>query len=104
VAGLGLRYLRINFSDMLGQPWTNPWRVAFSSVDILGLHNDSYANMTKLARVQMECVNVVISVRLELSTSLGFLCGLPTFPLLSANVVLIGSVDKSVVGSLNPRK
>jgi hypothetical protein len=104
VAGLRLRYLRINFSDMLGQPRTNPWHVAFSSMGILGLHNDSFANMMKLARVQMECVNVVISMHSELSTLLGFLCGLPTFPLLSANVVLIGSVDKSVVGSLNPRK
>ena len=52
----------------------------------------------------MECVNVAISMRLELSTALGLLCGLPTFPLLSAVVVLIGSIYKSVAGSLNPRK
>jgi hypothetical protein len=32
------------------------------------------------------------------------LCGLPTFPLLSAIVALIGSVHKSVAGYLNPRK
>jgi hypothetical protein len=66
VAGLGLRYFRINFADMLGQPRTNPLRVAFKSVEILGLHNDWYANMTELARVRMECVNVVRSIRSEL--------------------------------------
>ena len=104
MAGLGLRYLRIKFSDMLGRPRANPWRIAFGSVDILGLHNDWCANMTELARVRMECVNVAISMRSELSTLLGFLCGLPTFPLLSAVVALIGSIHKLVAGSLNPRK
>ena len=52
----------------------------------------------------MECVNVAISMRSELSTSPGFLCGLPTFPLLSAIIALIGSIHKLVAGSLNPRK
>ena len=104
MAGLGLRYLRIKFSDMLGRPRTNPWRIAFRSVDILGLHNDWCANMTELARVLIECVNVVRLMRSELSTASGFLCGLPTFPLLSAVVTLIGSIHKLVAGSLNPRK
>jgi hypothetical protein len=88
---------------MLGQPQTNPWRVAFRSVDILGLHNDWCANMTELARVLMECENVVRSMRSELPTALEFLCGLPTFPLLSAVVELIGSIHRLVAGSLNPR-
>jgi hypothetical protein len=52
----------------------------------------------------MECVNVAILIRLELSTALEFLCGLPTFPTLSPVVVLIGSVHKLVAGSLTPRK
>ena len=52
----------------------------------------------------MECVNVATSMRSELSTALGFLCGLPTFPLLSAVVPLIGSIHKLVAWSLNPRK
>jgi hypothetical protein len=52
----------------------------------------------------MKCVNVAISMCLELSTVLGFLCGLLTFPLLSAVVALIGSIHKLVAGSLNPRK
>jgi hypothetical protein len=89
---------------MLGQPWINPWRVAFRSMDILGLHNDWCANMTKLAQVLMECVNVARSMCSELSTALGFVCGFPTFPWLSAVVAFIGSVHKSVAGSLNPRK
>ncbi len=52
----------------------------------------------------MECVNVARLMRSELSTALGFLCGLPTFPLLSAIVELIGSIHKLVAGSLNPHK
>ena len=72
VAGLGLRYLRIIFSDMLGQQWTNPWCVAFRSLDILGLHNDWCANMMELAWVLMKCVKVARSMRLEWSTALGF--------------------------------
>jgi hypothetical protein len=89
---------------MLGQPQTNPLRVAFRSVEILGLHNDWCANMMELAQVKMECVNVARSIRSELLTTLGFLCGLPTFPMLSSFVTLIGSVHKSVAGSLKPRK
>ena len=52
----------------------------------------------------MECVNVTRLIRSELSTALGFLCGLPTFPMLSAVVALIDSVHKLVAGSLNPHK
>ncbi len=52
----------------------------------------------------MECVSVARSIRSELSITLGFLCGLPTFPLLSSVVALMGSVDKLVDGSLYPRK
>ncbi len=52
----------------------------------------------------MECVNVMRLMRSELSTVLGFLCGLPTFPLLSAVVELISSIHKLVAGSLNPCK
>ena len=40
VAGLGFRYLRINFSVKFGHPFRKPFRTAFSSVDIFGLHND----------------------------------------------------------------
>jgi hypothetical protein len=60
--------------------------------------------MTELAQVLMEWVNVARSIHSESSTALEFLCGLPTFPLLSAVVELNGSVHKSVTGSLNPRK
>jgi hypothetical protein len=57
VAGLGLRYLSINFSDRLGHPFRNPFRTAFRSVDIFGLHSDWWANLTPFAWVLVECVN-----------------------------------------------
>jgi hypothetical protein len=37
IAGLGLRYLRINISEIFGHPFKKPLRVAFSSVETLGL-------------------------------------------------------------------
>ena len=80
---------------MLGKPRTNFQRIAFRSVDILGLHNDWCANMMELAQVLMKFVNVAILMCSELLTVLGFLCGLPSFP---------GSVHKLVAGSLNPCK
>ena len=74
-------------------------------MDILGLHNDWCANMSELAQVLMERVNVARSpMRSELSTAIGFFCGLPTFLLLFAIIELIGSVHKLVAGSLNPLK
>ncbi len=56
VAGLGLRYLSISFSDKLGHPLRNPLRTAFNNVEIFGLHNDWCANFTLFARVHTECV------------------------------------------------
>ncbi len=47
--GAWIEVLENHFLDMLGQPRTNPWRVAFRSMDIMGLHNDWCANMTELA-------------------------------------------------------
>jgi hypothetical protein len=40
VAVLRLRYLRINFTDMLGHPLRNPQRTAFRRDYTLGLHRD----------------------------------------------------------------
>jgi hypothetical protein len=40
VAGLGFKYLRINVSLMPGHPFKYPRRVAFSRLEIFGLHND----------------------------------------------------------------
>ena len=54
VAGLGLRYLSISVSEMLGNPFKKPFRVALRSVDILGLHRDWCANLTLFARVEIE--------------------------------------------------
>ena len=62
VAGLGLRYLSINFSLRLGHPTRNPFRTAFNNVEILGLHKDWCVNFTAFARVRTEWVNPASSV------------------------------------------
>jgi len=54
VAGLGFRYLRISFSEMLGHPLRKPVCVALRSMDIFGLHGDWCANFTLFARVEIE--------------------------------------------------
>ncbi len=48
VAGLGLRYLRISFSDRFGQPFRKRLHTAFNNVEIFGLHNDWCANLPHL--------------------------------------------------------
>ena len=40
VPGLGLRYLVIRFTVMLGQPLRKPFCVAYSNDDIMGLPSD----------------------------------------------------------------
>jgi hypothetical protein len=50
VAGLGLRYLRINLLLRLGHPLRNPLRTAFNSIKILGLHKDWWAKLMPLAQ------------------------------------------------------
>ena len=40
VAGLGLRYFVTPRDDRLGHPFKYPFLMAFSSVGIVGLHND----------------------------------------------------------------
>ena len=40
VAGLGLRYFRINFLVKFGHPFRKPFRTAFNSVDNFGLHSN----------------------------------------------------------------
>ncbi len=57
VAGLGFRYLRINFSKKFGHLSRTPLRTAFSSVDIFGLQSDWCVNLMPLPLVHMECVN-----------------------------------------------
>ena len=96
VAGLGLRYLSISSSDMLGHPFKKPRRVALRSVDILGLHNDWWANLTLLARVVIEWA--------KLAASCGTLSGNGRcMDGDDCSLDGIGSVHKSVVGSLYPR-
>ncbi len=58
VAGLGLRYFRINFLLRFGHPLRKPFRTALSNVKIFGLHNNWCENLMPLAQVLTECVNV----------------------------------------------
>jgi hypothetical protein len=58
VAGLGFKYLVTSSSDRLGHPFKKPFRNAFNSEDILGLHIAWCPNLTVLARVRTECVNM----------------------------------------------
>ena len=60
VAGLGFKYFRINFTLTFGHPSRNPFRTAFNSDDIFGLHNDWCANFTAFTLVLIECVNPAI--------------------------------------------
>jgi hypothetical protein len=57
VAGLGLRYFSMSFSERLGHLLRNPFRTALNNVEILGLHNDWCVNLTPLARIFTECMN-----------------------------------------------
>ena len=96
VAGLGFRYLRMSVSDILGHPLRKPFRVALSSLDIVGLHSDWCANLTLLALVLIECVNDAT-------------CSLSVFNAASVDrggviwLALMGIVHRSVLGSFNPR-
>jgi hypothetical protein len=58
IAGLGFKYLVISSSDRLGHPFKKPFRKAFNREDILGLHIAWCPNLTVLARVRTECVNM----------------------------------------------
>ena len=58
VAGLGFKYLMTSSSDRLGHPFKKPFRNAFNREDILGLHIAWCPNLTVLARVRTECVNM----------------------------------------------
>ncbi len=95
VAGLGLRYLRIRVSEMLGHPLRKPRRVALRSVDIFGLHRDWCANLTLFARVKIEWAKFAVWRTVvggsDVIESGGVACTL-----------LMGMVHKSVFGSLCP--
>jgi len=61
VAGLGFKYLVTSSSDRLGHPFKKPFRKAFKREDILGLHIAWCPNLTVLARVHTECVNMAMA-------------------------------------------
>ena len=91
VAGLALRYLRINDSDIFGHPFKKPFRVALRRVDIFGLHSDWWANLTLLARVEMECAKLAASCMIDVAKGGD-----------GRWLEWIGSVHKLLVGSLCP--
>jgi hypothetical protein len=95
VAGLGFKYLRMSFSEMLGHPFRKPLRVALRSLDILGFHSDWCANLTLLALVEMEWAKAATCF--TLSDFAGFLvCAGDCF------TGLMGMVHRSVAASLCP--
>ena len=58
IAGLGFKCLVTSSSDRLGHTFKKPFRKAFKREDILGLHIAWCPNLTVLARVCTECVNM----------------------------------------------
>ena len=92
---------------MLGHPFKKPFRTALRRVEMGGLHSDWCANLTPLARVQMECVNDAIwtplcTVVLGCVARVKHVANCGGMGCILAGV--IGKVHNSVVGSLNPRK
>ena len=61
VAGLGFKYLVTSSSDRLGHPFKKPFRKAFNRDDIFGLHIAWCPNLTVLALVRTECVNMAMA-------------------------------------------
>jgi hypothetical protein len=107
VAGLGLRYLRMSFSVMLGQSFRKPLRTAFSRVEIFGLQSDWCVNLTPLLCVHTECMN---NARLTPSCNVCFGCRAQLTKGESCERAdcipagIIGNIHKSVDGSLYPSK
>ncbi len=60
VTGLGFRYLVTPFAVRCGHPLTYPRQMAFSRVEICGLHNDWCANRMLFAIVCTVCVKKAI--------------------------------------------
>ena len=67
VAGLGFKYLVTSSSDRLGHPFKKPFHRAFNSDDIFGLHIDWCPNLTVLALVRTECVNMATTASFEVT-------------------------------------
>jgi hypothetical protein len=61
VAGLKLKYFNTNISLMLGHPRMNPCQIALRSVEIRGLPNNWWENLTAFTLVLMEWVNDAMS-------------------------------------------
>ncbi len=105
VVGLGLRYLRMSFLVMLGQPFRKPLQTVFSRIEIFELQSDWCANLTPLPCVRTECMN---NERLTPSCNVWFGCraqstiegGHERADCIPVGV--IGNIHKLVDGSLYP--
>ncbi len=64
--GVGFKYFVTYALLMFGHPLRKPFFNAFIRVEIFGLHRDWWANVTALARVLMEWVNVATLMRVGL--------------------------------------
>ncbi len=114
MAKLGLRYLSTNVFVKSGHPLRNPRRMALRRVEILGLHRDWWANLTALAQVCMECVNIAMVTpgcvslasigRCGARPSQGQSRGRTVGPGAVHTFVRMDRVHKLVLGYLNPRK
>ena len=58
ITGPGFKYLVTSSPDRFGHPFKKPFRKAFKREDILGLHIAWCPNLTVLAHVRTECVNM----------------------------------------------
>ncbi len=107
VAGHGLRYLRMSFSNMFRHPLRNPLHTTFNSVESFWLDSDWCANLTLLLCICTECMNdarltpswnVWLGWRVR-STLGGGHERVDCIPL-----GVIGNIHKWVDGSLSPLK
>ena len=103
ISGLGFKYLRMSFSEMLGHPIRKPFRVALRSLDILGLHGDWCANLTLLALVEMEWAKTATYLTGSAWAASRACAGDVLLVCVGDCVVgLMGMVHRSVAGSLRP--
>jgi hypothetical protein len=101
MAGLGYRYLVTTSSFKFGHPLRKPIFSAFMRVEIFGLHSNWCENLTALARVRAECMNPATCI------CRGFFWMSRSFPTVNYCLMasdVIGSVQRSVWGSLYPLK
>ncbi len=107
VTRLGFRYLVTPFAVRFGHPLTYPHQMAFSKVEICGLHNDWCANWMLFAFVCTVCVKKAIwTARWAWASAITEAADGSTFGTCWEDMpgVPNGRVHKSVAGSFQPVK